>query len=536
MHIGAQGHRVLHAAFHFLPQDAGSLLGLRLRGLHDQFVVDGQNQAAGHFFVPQALPHPHHSQLDYVRSGALNGGVAGHALAAGAHVEVGAGQLRQGAAAAEQGGHIAVCLCIRDGLVHIAAHAGKSRQIVLEEGVRFLHGHADILGKAVCALAVHDTEVDSLGRGAQPGRHLALRDAVDLGGGAAVDVLAVQKGLLHMRVPGDMRQNAQFDLAVIRIYQHTAWLCNKVGAQLAAQLGADGDILQIGIIGGEPSGAGFGLVEGGVDAPVLANDLEQTLHIGGVQLLVGAVLQNVLHQRVLTQAFQRFGIGRPAALGLFAVGQTHGVEQHLAQLFGAVGVEGSAAGLHVDAGQHLFQFLPQLYAELLDAVLIHQHAGAGHVGQHLCQRELDLVIQRILAAGGDLGLHPGKQVGQPSGVRVIGAGKGGSGLVGGDQFADLVLGGRGVQQIGGQFAVPDDAAAPAAGSHGFCVQGRSVEHIQRHVGVVQQPQQLGILQRIDGGILHGVPAFRLQYHVAGALLAGNGGAGGHQIVPGRGQG
>ena len=30
------------------------------------------------------------------------------------------------------------------------------------------------------------------------------------------------------------------------------------------------------------SGAGFGLVEGGVDAPVLANDLEQTLHIGGV--------------------------------------------------------------------------------------------------------------------------------------------------------------------------------------------------------------------------------------------------------------
>ena len=302
-----------------------------------------------------------------------------------------------------------------------------------------------------------------------------------------MDILAVQKGLLHVLVPGDVCQDAQLDLAVIRVYQHTARLCNKVGAQLAAQLGADGDILQVGIIGGEPSGAGFGLVKGGVDAPVLANDLEQTLHIGGVQLLVGAVLQNVLHQRVLAQTFQRFGIGRPAALGLFAVGQTHGVEQHLAQLLGAVGVEGSAAGLHVDAGQHLFQFLPQLYAELLDAVLIHQYAGAGHISQHLCQRELDLVVQRILAAGGDLGLHPGKQIGQPSGVRVIGAGKGGSSLVGGDQFADLVLGGGGVQQIGGQFAVPDDAAAPAAGGHGFGVEGRGVEHIQRHIGVVQQP-------------------------------------------------
>ena len=169
------------------------------------------------------------------------------------------------------------------------------------------------------------------------------------------------------------------------------------------------------------------------------------------------------------------------------MGQTHGVEQHLAQLLGAVGVKGSAAGLHVDAGEHLLQLGTQLYAELLDAVFVHQHAGAGHVGQHLCQRELDLIIQCILAAGGDLGLHPGKQVGQPPGVRVIGAGKGGSGLVGGNQFADLVLGGGGVQQIGSQLAVPDDAAAPAAGSHGFCVEGRGVEHIQRHIRIVQQP-------------------------------------------------
>ena len=129
-----------------------------------------------------------------------------------------------------------------------------------------------------------------------------------------------------------------------------------------------------------------------------------------------------------------------------------------------------------------------------------------------------------------------EQIGKAACVRVIGAGKGGSGLVGGDQLADLVLGGRSVQQIGGQLAVPDDAAAPAAGSHGLGVQGRGVEHIQRHIGVVQQPQKIGILQRIDGGILHGVPAFRLQYHVAGALLAGNGGAGSHQIVPGGGQG
>ena len=260
------------------------------------------------------------------------------------------------------------------------------------------------LARLYAPLAVHDAKVDGLA-GTQPGGHLALGDAVNFGGGAAVDVLPVQEGLLHVFVPGDMGQDAQLDLAVVGVHQHTARLCDEVGPQLAAQLGADGDVLQVGVVGGEPSGTGLGLVEGGVDAPIFADDLEQALHIGGVQLLVGAVLQNVLHQRVLPQAFQRFGVGGPAALGLFAMGQTHGVEQHLAQLLGAVGVEGGAAGLHVDAGQHLLQLLPQLYAELLDAVLVHQHAGAGHIGQHLCQRELDLVVQRILAAGGDLGLH-----------------------------------------------------------------------------------------------------------------------------------
>ena len=273
-----------------------------------------------------------------------------------------------------------------------------------------------------------------------------------------------------------------------------------------------------------------------MDAPIFADNLEQALHIGGVQLLVRAVLQNVFYQRVLPQALQRFGVGGPAALGLFAMGQAHGVEQHLAQLLGAVGVEAGAAGLHVDAGQHLFQLGAHPHAELLDAVPVHQHADAGHVRQHLRQRELNVVVQGILAAGGDLGFHFGKQVGQTSGVRVVDAGEGRSGLVAGHQLSHLILGRRGIQQVGGQLAVPPDAAAPAACGHGSGVQGSRIEHVQCDVGIVQQTEQVGVLQRVDGGVLHGVPALRLQHHVAGALLAHHGGAGGHQIVPGRGKG
>ena len=146
VYIGAQRHGVLHTAFHLFPQDGSGLFGFCLRGLHDQLVVDCQDQAALHVFRAQTPPDPHHCQLDDVGGCALNGGVAGHPLAAGPDVPVGAGQFRQGAAASEQGGDIAAVPGVRNGLVHRAAHFGERGQIVLEEGVCFLDRHADVLG------------------------------------------------------------------------------------------------------------------------------------------------------------------------------------------------------------------------------------------------------------------------------------------------------------------------------------------------------------------------------------------------------
>ena len=92
------------------------------------------------------------------------------------------------------------------------------------------------------------------------------------------------------------------------------------------------------------------------------------------------------------------------------MGQAHGVKQHFAQLLGAVGVEAGAASFHVDAGEHLLQLGAQLYAELLDAVFVHQHTGAGHIGQHLCQREFNVVVELVLSIFSDLRLHSGEQV------------------------------------------------------------------------------------------------------------------------------
>ena len=218
------------------------------------------------------------------------------------------------------------------------------------------------------------------------------------------------------------------------------------------------------------------------------------------------------------------------------MGEAHGVEEHFPQLLGAVGVEAGAAGLHLDAGQHLRKFAAHPQAERLDAVPVHQNAGAGHVGQHLCQREFDLVVELVLAQRGDLGLHLGEQVGKAACVGPRLTGEGGLGAVAGQQLGDLILGGRGVQQVGSQLTVPDDAAAPAAVGHGQPVEGSGVEDVQRHAGGVQQLYQRAAVQGVDGAALHGVPRFRLQSDIFHARAAHDGGAGGHQIMPGGGFG
>ena len=112
---------------------------------------------------------------------------------------------------------------------------------------------------------------------------------VNFGGGGAVDVRPVQKRLPHGLVPGDVGQNAQFNLRIIRVHQRLAVPGHKVPPQTAAQLGADGDVLQIRLGGGDAPGAGLGLHEGGVDAPVRPLRFEQPVHVGGQQLGVGAV-------------------------------------------------------------------------------------------------------------------------------------------------------------------------------------------------------------------------------------------------------
>ena len=108
----------------------------------------------------------HHGQLNDIRRGALDGCVAGHALAGAAHLEVGACQLRQRAAAAKQRFHIALLFGVFNAVLHVAVHFREGIQIRFQESICLLDRNAEVLAQRERSLAVHDAKVDGLGGGA----------------------------------------------------------------------------------------------------------------------------------------------------------------------------------------------------------------------------------------------------------------------------------------------------------------------------------------------------------------------------------
>ena len=238
---------------------------------------------------------------------------------------------------------------------------------------------------------------------------------------------------------------------------------------------------------------------------VRPDDLQKPLHIGAVQLLVGAVLQNVLHHRaVASQALQGLGVGGVAALGLFAGRQAHLFKQSLRQLLGAVQVKGVAHRL-VDGGQGLVQLRFQQGAEGFQALFVHRHADALHVRQHPGQRQFDVLQQARHALFFHLCGQRVVKTFQRAGGGQRRAGEGGGRGVLCLQLFRLVIAGRGVQKVGCQLRVKADGLSLAAGRQRDVIQGLCVEHPKLRFAL-QQGGQGGVLHRPDIRALHGEPA------------------------------
>jgi hypothetical protein len=100
----------------------------------------------------------------------------------------------------------------------------------------------------------------------------------------------------------DMGQQAQLDLAVVGADQHMAGLGDEGLADLAAFLGADRDVLQVGIVRGQPAGGGRGQGVGGVHPAGAGLIAGPGVGIGALQLGQLAPVQQRARQLVALAA------------------------------------------------------------------------------------------------------------------------------------------------------------------------------------------------------------------------------------------
>ncbi len=78
---------------------------------------------------------------------------------------------------------------------------------------------------------------------------VSIGNAEDLAGGERVNIDVLRVGAHQQRIAAEMREQTQLDLRVVGGEQLRAGCGGECGANLAAQLGADGNVLQIGIDG-----------------------------------------------------------------------------------------------------------------------------------------------------------------------------------------------------------------------------------------------------------------------------------------------
>ena len=198
-------------------------------------------------------------------------------------------------------------------------------------------GMLEVLREPEGGDAVDDPEVDHLGHVALVLRQLRALLAEHLGGRRRVDVLARREGLAELRLAGDVREDPQLDLRVVGREQPEARLGDEGAADLAPELGADGDRLQVRIRGREPPRRGDGLVEGrcaggrpparsgsGSGPRYVFRSFEYSRHSSITATISCSSADRAQHARV----------GRVAGLALAARGQAEHLEEDARHLLG----------------------------------------------------------------------------------------------------------------------------------------------------------------------------------------------------------
>ena len=155
-----------------------------------------------------------------------------------------------------------------EGSIDELPNALVAREIAIDVGLGFGLRNAQLRGQPEGGNSVHDAEVHRLGTIARLLVHGFGGNAEDLAGGERMNIDIFRVGAHQQRIAAEMRQQPQLDLRIVGGEQLRARRGCKCGANFAAELGADGDVLQIGIDRGEPAGGRSRGLKRGVHARV----------------------------------------------------------------------------------------------------------------------------------------------------------------------------------------------------------------------------------------------------------------------------
>ncbi len=208
-----------------------------------------------------------------------------------------------------------------------------------------------------------------------------------------MDVGAAGERFDQARVVREMREHPQLDLRVVGRQQPAAFVGDERTAHLPTIGCAHGDVLEIRVLARDATGRRVGLLEGGVDAPVVVNERRQCVGVRAAELLDLAVTQQVFDDRVLVgHLLERVGVGRRAGLRLLDRRQAELLEEDLAQLGRGVHVE-LHPGVGLDLSDEVLAALGQLGAQSLEELAIDLDAGVLHPRQHAHERPLDALVE-----------------------------------------------------------------------------------------------------------------------------------------------
>ena len=181
---------------------------------------------------------------------------------------------------APQGGREALRFGFRNDRLGEFLHAWESLVVLLDQLASFAHAKADseLLRKPELGNTVQNRIVEHLRQASFLFRDGFAREHRLRGHG--VNIFALVKGADQLRFFAEVSQNAEFNLAVVQRGKRVALSGFKRFANASTKLGADRNVLKIGIVRRQSPGGGARLVVSRVDPAIFSDHPFERVGVG----------------------------------------------------------------------------------------------------------------------------------------------------------------------------------------------------------------------------------------------------------------